>query len=631
MKLNRCTQIILYCLQKDGFVSLDELSKELLVSPATIRSDLPLVEEEIKAYNLSLVRKRGVGYQITGSFTDKSYAYQHFIKKRDHDKDDDDLVYNLLLALIKNANKFIRIRDLANDLYVSESTVQKKILEIKKIIDIEDVQIESVKNKGIRLVCSESAIRMLYYQLMKRNKAVESKSNEDIKSQVLELLHIQPDFIFNEIKKCECSLNQSFSDEAVNSLAIHIAIAVRRINDGKTVPHQEFVNTDRYKHEYEAAKKLCSAVEKYYNISFNEDEIYYVFLHLISTKILKDDSIISNPNNNNEYDKASEIAKNIVNLVSNIKQIDIEKKYIDNLIIHLRPTINRIEYNMKLTNPLLDEIKKKYPEAYGIAWMCNPIFLRTIHKEMSEDEAAFIAIHIQTMIESKLNYIKAVLVCSSGIGISQLLATQIEKHINKIKIVGIESIDSFKEKKYDAHCVISTFPINTKLPLIIVSPILSDYDIQHINDFIFKNSIDNRSRHLPIITFINQDYCSQAELIRGISKSLEESGYVNSDFADSVFDRESINSTAIGMETALPHADFKTINKTCLAIVTLKRKILWGSDKVDLVIFSIIRKDDVAFVTPELRDIYRKLYSKENHQRFINAEKHEEILSILKE
>ena len=465
---------------------------------------------------------------------------------------------------------------------------------------------------------------------MNKNKILKKYSKLDIKNQILGLLNIQPDYIFKAIKKCEHYLNQSFSDESFYSLVIHIAIAIKRINEGKTVPHHEIVNFEKYKKEYDAAKNLCSSIQDYYHVIFNEDEVYYVFLHLISTKVLKDDSIFSDHNEINEGYKANEIAHDIATLVSNIKQININKKYIDNLILHLRPTINRIEYGMKLTNPLLEKIKKEYPEAYGIAWMCNSIFLRIIHKEISEDEAAFIAIHIQTMIESNLNHVKAILVCSSGIGISQLLATQIEKHFNKINIIGIESISSFHEKQYEAHCVISTFPIETELPLLIVSPILSDYDIQHINDFITNNSISKDSNYLPILTFIHQDYDNQSELIREISRKLEELSYVKSNFADSIFARESVNSTSIGMETALPHASFETINKTCLAVVTLKNKILWGDDQVDIVLFSIIRKDDIAFVTPELRNIYRKLYDKENHKKLIKTNKHEEILSILK-
>lgn len=631
MKQYRYIQLILYCLEKDGFVSLDELSKQLQVSVATIRLDLDEVEAELKNYHLKLLRKRGVGYLVEGTFADKSYAYQKLMDKQQafNLEKGYELNYYLLSLLIQNVNQYIRIRDLASKLFVSESVVQKKLGEIKKQLADGDVQLESIKNKGIRLCGSEKNIRRLYSKLMNPNKNQSLNSQKDVKSQIFELLHIQPEAIFIAIRKCEKELNQSFSDESVNSLAIHIAIAVKRVFEGKSVPAQELVDIHDFEKEYEAAIHIKEEILNFYHVNFNDHEIYYMFLHLISAKVLKDEGLFVELKQIDEKDKAVLIAEGIISLVSSIKQISIDKKYQDNLIIHLRPTINRLEYGMELTNPLLNEIKKEYPEAYGIAWMCNSIFLRIIQKDMSEDEAGFIAIHIQTMIESCFDNVKAVLVCSSGIGISQLLATQIEKRFKRIRIIGIESIASYQKKRFDAHCVISTFPIQSELPLLLVNPLLTDYDIQQINDFIAHSSIKGKKPYLEIRTCIKQHFEDQGHLISSISNDLLNQGYVTSAFSSSVIEREKLNSTAIGMKTALPHAEFETVRKSCVVLVTLRDEILWGEDWVDLVLFVIIKKEELAGVELQLRNLYRKLYLKQTHEELINADDEKQILSLL--
>ena len=57
-------------------VTIKELSEKIDVSPRTIHRDLNTIEKLLRAYNLELVRKTGVGIQIVGSETDKEILKQ---------------------------------------------------------------------------------------------------------------------------------------------------------------------------------------------------------------------------------------------------------------------------------------------------------------------------------------------------------------------------------------------------------------------------------------------------------------------------------------------------------------------------------------------------------------------------
>ena len=104
---------------------------------------------------------------------------------------------------------------------------------------------------------------------------------------------------------------------------------------------------------------------------------------------------------------------------------------------------------------------------------------------MSEDEAGYLSIHIQTMLESTHSKINVVVVCSSGVGISQLLATQIEQKFNNINIIDVCGLEQFKSSKYDdLQLVISSIHLETTYPLIIVSPILDQANIMEITNFV---------------------------------------------------------------------------------------------------------------------------------------------------
>ncbi len=57
-------------------VTIKELSEKIAVSPRTIHRDLNTIEKLLRAYNLELVRKTGVGIQIVGVETNKEALKQ---------------------------------------------------------------------------------------------------------------------------------------------------------------------------------------------------------------------------------------------------------------------------------------------------------------------------------------------------------------------------------------------------------------------------------------------------------------------------------------------------------------------------------------------------------------------------
>ena len=105
--------------------------------------------------------------------------------------------------------------------------------------------------------------------------------------------------------------------------------------------------------------------------------------------------------------------------------------------LHLIPLANRIINQVNLKNPMMNQIKMEYPDAFGIAYMCNSLFKKYFNHLLSEDELAYLAIHIESMIEQEEQAIKTILVCSQGIGVSQLLASRIQTTFSKIKIIDV--------------------------------------------------------------------------------------------------------------------------------------------------------------------------------------------------
>ena len=592
--------------KSDAYVTVDEMSKSFGVSKATIRLDINEIRDSLKKYEIELDVKRGTGFKLKGS-SQNILKLKQALSKGDNSLDE--ISKQALIYLIKNINKYTMIKDISQELSISESSISKRLKPINVFLKKYNSEILSIKNKGIVLTGKENGLRKLlidYTINLVPEEPLQKK--DDTATQILNVLKIDSSEIFKAIEEAQKFLKIKLSDESFNTLAIHIAIAIVRIRKGQTatVPLQS--DKDKFREEYDAALLIANHIDKAYAIEMDENEIYYLFLHLMSTHILRSDTIAS-PDENDI--KANKICNSIIQLIENIKQVTIEQKYINNLLLHLHPMINRLEYGMELKNPLLDEIKAKYPESYGIAWMCNQIFIRECHKPISENEAGYLSIHIQTMLESIQTKINAVVVCSSGIGISQLLATQISQNFRNINIIDVCGLDQFKRTKYEnLHLVISSMNIETTYPLIVVSPILNAQNINELSDFLSEYKFENINK-LEIFGRLKRKFKDKKELIDFVGKDLESKGIVTNEFIGSVLQREKISSTEIGMGIAIPHAEFSTILKPLFYIVTLIEPIKWNDEGVDLIVFPLVNEASKLWEIPQLNQIYKKLLIKQ--------------------
>ncbi len=642
-KVMRKEKIIESMTQSDVPLPLSVLAEKTGVSERTLYREIKEINIMLQHYGVSIFNLKHQGFYIDGDRSEITSLLRSgtFDEKRI----DTPLRRKKILAdCLKNRN-LEKLSYYAHAFKVAESTISQDLNLIEKWLEKYElrllrkpgktIQIEGIE-KNIRTALKEFICHEFEMTTLEDTFVKETAATDSVQQQIFEQLGIDPAYIFKTIREYESDFGGLFADEAFNALAIHIAIAIRRIKDGNSVPFSSRETIGEYQKEYDLARKVGEKIGTAYDIKFSGHEIYFLFLHIISTKVVKKTPVIFDIEETEGDLIVKKIAEYVFMMVKNTKQIEIDrKKYFDNLIMHLRPMINRLEYNMKLENPLLEMIKREYPEAYGIAWMTNSIFKYYIGKEISEDEAGFIAVHIASMIEGAKECLRVVVVCSSGIGVAQLIATRLEARYSQIRITAIDSVASFEKKSYTnkADLVLSTFPLQTELPLLLVSPLLNGNDMNKIEDFLYNHSLDkgNIFNSVKLETFLRPGWKTQEEVIRNVSANLEKNGLVKSTFYENIYAREKISSTSVGMKLALPHAAFESVQKSTLVVVTLDQAIMWGSDEVDLIIFIALTKQDATWVPNVLKNMYYKLYFSKSHTQLLQSNTYEEILRILTE
>lgn len=234
---------------------------------------------------------------------------------------------------------------------------------------------------------------------------------------------------------------------------------------------------------------MAKEIEEKFNVVLSESEIGYIVLHIIGTKMQQNK--IEDVNLELEDEESIELAvimsKEIINIAERALSLDLsnDKQLLNGLILHLRPTINRLKYGLTLRNPLLNDIKENYPEIYGVAWMTSVVFEKYLGKKVAEEEIGYIALHLGAAVERAKKPLKALVVCTTGIGTAQLLAARLEKSFKQIEIKDIVSSVSLHESILnDIDIVISTVPIEINKPFINISPLLTQNDIKRLDEFI---------------------------------------------------------------------------------------------------------------------------------------------------
>ncbi len=137
----------------------------------------------------------------------------------------------------------------------------------------------------------------------------------------------------------------------------------------------------------------------------------------------------------------------LISLVSDIVNVNLKPDlfFSESLFLQLRSMIARLRYDVKTVNPLLKQVKQKYPNIFAAIYAVGVYFEKELELELNEHEMCSLALLLGGAIERSLSAVTACVVCDYGIGISQLLREQLERTISDIRIADVLSVRDLKK------------------------------------------------------------------------------------------------------------------------------------------------------------------------------------------
>ncbi|KRL03531.1 BglG family transcription antiterminator [Liquorilactobacillus capillatus] len=626
---------ILLALSSKQFVTSEWIAKELNLSSRTVRDEIHRMNT-ISPTSFKITSVRGKGYQLQEyepAYLNKLSQNTETIMSYDFSVQKNRITYLLKKLLL--ADGYLKLDVLADEMYVSKSTIQNDLKKVRAILLQEKLQLLNRPYYGMAVNGKEYDKRLCLskyvyqdtqpFDQLNRHWQFDRESFKKIK----EIILTQAEFY-----------HVAFSDVALENLAVHIAIACERIKQGKLIDVLPGHLSGKYSFERKLASEIIKHIETYTCLVFPYTELEYVVVQLLGTKLIYGDDIF----NKSEFKEAQHLVQVIIEKL-HLKfgwDFSNNKDFKQALTLHLRTTLNRLRYGMSIRNPLKSEIKQKYWAAFEGAVIAGQCVKEVTGVVVNEDEAAYIAIHIESVLQQQVKgheeFKKRILVvCTSGLGSAKLISIKLERLLgSSLEIIStISYYQLLKQDLTKIDLIISTIPLEEQLPVpvYVLDEFLNEQDVYAIKKLVLtatgiKDTFLD-SKHI----FIQQKFSNKREVLHFLSNQLISQHLVEKDYENLLLQRESFASTYFGNLTAIPHPVHMVTKKTFWTICTLERPLTWdkAGHQVQFICLMNIKKGEKNNLEQMYQRLLAFLEDKELVRKVVKANTKSEVIKLLGE
>lgn len=628
-----------YLNKKNNWISSQELSALLSVSTRTIRS---YVKQLNTAYqDHELIFSSPQGYKINTEY------YKLIKNKKDEHENietpDQRIAYirNKLITHPEGYNLY----NFCTDLYVSEETILNDINTLQTFFKSFSLEVKKKESTILYLYGLERDKRKMIRYIINLESTENFIPTEALSMFSMNLNENEYNNFRNSLLAIFNKYNLFINDYALNNITLHLIVMTQRITRGLKISENVPINKIRNTKEAKAAEEINKYLNKNYEITMNNSELYYLTL-TISSNTSGIDYALINANNIHNFieDKYILITKQVVQKAEEIFLIDIfNDDFLTKFTMHVRNLMIRANNKFYAKNPLTKKIKETYPLIYEMAVFIAMELQKQEKIYINEDEIAYLAIHIGAEIE-KNNFLKnkvtAVFIYADYYNVHTNAYNKIAKTFNDdLEIVNSISINNFSPKKIKADLIISSIPIlSNNHTTIIVNPFINDDDIYNIKSAINKIKKSKKQINIrkylefffsPILFKKNFYLKDEFDMIKHLTEEVISLKYAKPDFYEEVIQREKISSTAFGNLVAVPHAMKQNSNKSFISITINEKPMHWGNHLVNIIVLIGISINDRAAFNDVFDALIEILSEPCNIQNFIKCKNFDEFLATL--
>ncbi|KZU12420.1 Transcriptional antiterminator of lichenanoperon BglG family [Lactiplantibacillus plantarum] len=486
MSTKRERSLIYLLVNKKDFVTAKQLADELHSSDKTIYRLISQINSQYDERPL-IISERGRGYKLD---------YQQYL---DSNQQNVDLRRLATISPVERRNKIMKQLLLVAPRRVQAETLfEEYFLSVSSQISDEKSIAKILQRYSLKLVKNSGYLSVIGSELNIRD-AIQSLINDTGIVDLNQILHddnfprkYDVRFVFEQIRYIETNIESSIPYPYNLNLFSHMYILLDRVRNTKMAVDK---TNDHALDEYPKVSSLDARLlgvseqvikntEDYINVKLPKIEGYYLYQYLVSSRI---DGFV--PNTVAEHSKVQVVTNDLISAVESLTNKHFHNSdLVNRLSEHIRPMLNRLDNHININNNLLDQIKIEYSAMFqAVKRAIKQLASKYNLSEVDDNEIGFLTLYFASELEKHKKHIDTLIMCTTGIGTSELLKSKIIANFSNLNIVDVISTASLDEalRRYpQIQLVISTVrPLHAvSVPVVVVSAMLNMEDRKKLNE-----------------------------------------------------------------------------------------------------------------------------------------------------
>ena len=496
---SRQARITRRLLETVGPASVDALATELNLTDRMVRYNLASVDSVLAEHGLRLARQSGIGIWVEGSPTARAGLLAALDRSTGPAVlDPSDRRGRILLALLVGSPDALRSEALEERLGVSRPTIRRDMREAEDWLEQHRLHLRRMPGRGIAVVGSEIDLRggtlALLLEIvpgrilqLRAGGAANGPSGPTAPGHPAVETDVERYLASLDLPSFLAILGKELrdldeGDPTVTTAALSIAIAATRIRAGRAARLGGGRLRSLLDHPVaESAASIATAVERASGVSFGRMEVAALTESLLGLTQLVDVAARPEASDVRYIDRI--IAGAAARLHPSLGEDD---QLRSSLLEHVRRLHVRLRFGLPISNPLQQEVRRRYPDVYRAAADILAEVGPVAGAEMPVEEVGLLTMYLAGSLERhRLRpKVRVTVVCPAGMATAWILVSRLVAEFPQIEVIRVVSKAAFGiEPGEEPDLVVSTIPLED-LPdgptSIVVSPLLREADIRRL-------------------------------------------------------------------------------------------------------------------------------------------------------
>lgn len=571
---------LLQILRKTPEITVSALSARLGVSERTIRNDIRQINEELKDC--------AVIDGVQGKYSLRIFQMERFREQLSTMMQADDFLnssrYRMeyVFGRLMRSEEPLLTDELAYEMNVGRTTLMSDLKKLREEIEPYQLKIIGKTSKGLMLQGTETEIRRYVLDCVYDSIYRDYPLDEEIVQEMRQML---------EQHGFEKSVRDTFEQ--------FVTLMLDRFLTGHYIgllPQRYYNLTARA--EFGMVDQLVDRFSQILHIRIPIEEKLFVFLPIAGMRTPAD---IQDMRSIELDEHVRPLMQHILRQIKAEMDITIRSgEFTEEFLYHLMFMVNRLRFHVPLKNPMLEDLREKYPLAYQMAGIAARVVSEEYQLEVTEDERGYLASYFGVFLtEVDLQQEKpfrVAVVCGTGRVTARLVAVQLKKILDssaEMQLFADEKVSAELLNTFDIVLTTVELPCSCDRPVIRIHEIFHDRELLHKiekakywdqiavpvldNNWFVMTGLLDESRFFVLK---ETDYPSA---VAHMVSSLTESGQVDDRFAQRLEEREKKGTMVFDHAVAIPHSVQYASDKLMLSIGVLPQVIHDGDHEIRVI------------------------------------------------